>query len=136
MAALMANANKSKGTAHETAVARYLNTTLDLGAYDEDVKRFIYKDPHDPDNVKRQVQTGAADVGDLHARPFVVECKDEAAIRLPEYIRQANREAANAGLPFGVAVVKARRKKIADAYAVMDLATFARVLAALRRSRE
>ncbi|MGW2398483.1 hypothetical protein ACWCYY_18215 [Kitasatospora sp. NPDC001664] len=132
----MGNPNKAKGTAHETAVSRFLNEELGLGQYEEWQKRFVFADPHNPDNVRRQVQTGVHDVGDLMARPFIVECKDEQTIRLPEYVRQANREAANAGVPWGVAVVKARRKKIADAYAVMDLMTFSKVLAALRAARE
>ncbi|WP_441248923.1 hypothetical protein [Kitasatospora sp. McL0602] len=130
----MSNRNKSKGTAHETAVMRFLNTELGLGEWQEWQKRFVFADPHNPDNIKRQVQTGKDDVGDLHARPFVVECKDEQTIRLPEYVRQANREAANAGFPYGVAVVKARRRKIQDAYAVTDLGTFARILRALREN--
>lgn len=112
--------NKAKGTAWETAVCRYLN-----GALGED-------NPHSLRFVKRQAQAGVKDVGDVWASPFALECKDEAKHNFPGYIRQANSEALNAGMPYGVAVVKKRRANAGDAYVVMDLATFARVLAALR----
>ncbi|MEU7200249.1 hypothetical protein [Streptomyces sp. NPDC045470] len=123
---------KAKGTAWESAVRDFLNE--ELGQYVADWRKADYrwKDPHDPGNVNRQVQAGSADVGDLHARPFVLEAKAERSIRLAEYVRQANREAAAAGFDFGAAVVKAPRRSVRDGYVVMDLATFARVLAALR----
>ncbi|UQA94944.1 hypothetical protein [Streptomyces halobius] len=128
----MNNPNKQKGTTWERAVRHYLNTAL--GQYVDHWQDAAYpwKDPHDPDNVTRPAQTGIKDVGDLHARPFVLECKAEKSIRLADYVRQANREAVNAGFPYGVAVVKAPRRRVEDAYAVMDLVTFGRVLQALR----
>ncbi|MCZ0970794.1 hypothetical protein O1L55_03345 [Streptomyces albulus] len=128
----MTNRAKAKGTAWEREVRHYLNTAL--GQYVDHWKDVAYpwKDPHDPDNITRPAQTGAKDVGDLHARPFVIECKAERSIRLADYVRQANREAAHAGFPFGVAVVKAPRRRVEDAYAVMDLVTFGRILQALR----
>ncbi|MGW2633801.1 hypothetical protein ACWC2K_31340 [Streptomyces chattanoogensis] len=128
----MSNPNKQKGTAWERAVRHFLNTAL--GQYVDHWKDASYpwRDPHDPDNITRPAQTGAKDVGDLHARPFVIECKAEKSIRLADYVRQANKEATNAGFPYGVAVVKAPRRRVEDAYAVMDLVTFGRVLQALR----
>ncbi|AIA05386.1 hypothetical protein [Streptomyces noursei] len=128
----MTNRAKAKGTAWEREARHYLNQAL--GQYVDHWKDAAYpwKDPHDPDNVVRPAQTGAKDVGDLHARPFVIECKAERSIRLADYVRQAKREAAHAGFPFGVAVVKAPRRRVEDAYAVMDLVTFGRVLQALR----
>ncbi|MEU7636580.1 MULTISPECIES: hypothetical protein [unclassified Streptomyces] len=130
----MSNPAKRKGTAWEREVRHYLNTAL--GQYVDHWKDAAYpwKDPHDPDNVIRPAQTGARDVGDLHARPFVLECKAERSIRLADYVRQAKREATHAGFPLGVAIVKAPRRSAADGYAVMDLATFAQVLVLLRRS--
>ncbi|MBA0054315.1 hypothetical protein E0L36_26725 [Streptomyces sp. AJS327] len=128
----MSNPNKAKGTAHETAVRHYLNDVL--GQYRDDWKEagYPWRDPRDPNNVTRPAQTGVKDVGDLHAWPAVLECKAEKEFRLPAYVAQANKEARNAGFPLGVAVVKAPRKNIKDAYVVMDLETFAQVLRQLR----
>lgn len=130
----MANESKRKGTAWETAGADYLNEVT--GKYRDgwkDLERAMrWVDPTDPDNVRRQVQEGRADIGDAHALPFCLEFKAEQKFNLPEYIRQANAEARNAGLPYGVAVVKAPRKGVSCGYVVMDLATFAKVLTAVR----
>lgn len=128
----MSNPNKAKGTAHETAVRHYLNAVL--GQYVDGWKEADYpwRDPRDPNNVTRPAQTGPKDVGDLHAWPFVLEAKAEKEFRLPAYVAQANKEARHAGFPFGVAVVKAPRKSIKDAYVVLDLETFAKILRQLR----
>ncbi|WP_431980809.1 hypothetical protein [Streptomyces qinglanensis] len=130
----MSNPNKTKGTTWEREVRHYLNATL--GQYVDHWKDAAYpwRDPHDPDNVTRPAQTGVRDVGDLHARPFVLECKAERSIRLADYVRQADREATHAGFPYGVAVVKAPRRPVGDGYAVMNLETFAQVLATLREA--
>lgn len=130
----MANRNKTRGTAWETAVADYLNESLGLykAEWREGDRSSRWLNPRDPDNVTRNVQTGAKDIGDLSLWPFIGECKDEQTIRLPAYIRQANQEAANATADYGVALVKQRGKGVAQGYAVMDIATFARVLQALR----
>jgi bifunctional pyridoxal-dependent enzyme with beta-cystathionase and maltose regulon repressor activities len=76
---------------------------------------------------------GRLDIGDvagyyLHA----AELKAEKTIRLPEYLAQANREAVNAGQPFGVAVVKRVRANVAAAYHVRDAATDIRLVNRLR----
>ncbi|MGW7270793.1 hypothetical protein ACWGH5_09760 [Streptomyces sp. NPDC054864] len=128
----MANPNKAKGTAWERDVRHFLNEHL--GKYVPGWRDLPYPwvDPRDPDNVTRPAQQGVKDVGDLHAAPFVLECKAERSITLADYVRQANREAMHAGYPYGVAVVKAPRRSTADGYVVMDLATFARVLDTLR----
>lgn len=123
----MTNRNKAKGTAWETDGARFLN--VELGMYDEDGE---FLDPTDPDNVRRQVQMGAKDVADVWARPFALEFKNEKTITLASYVEQAEREARNARLPYGAAVVKQRGKGAAAGYVVMSLATFARVLAEIR----
>lgn len=128
----MANESKRKGTAWEVTVRDYINeaTGKYLAVVEGEPRQFA--DPADPHNCKRQVQQGQYDIGDLHAWPVAIECKAEKRITLPEYVRQANAEAARAGLPFGVAVVKAPRKNVKDGYVVTDLATFVRILAALR----
>ncbi|MFF4478722.1 hypothetical protein ACFY1A_17130 [Streptomyces sp. NPDC001520] len=109
----MSNANKAKGTRYEGEIRDYLN---DLGF-----------------TVRRVVQMGNKDQGDLHGYPLhIIEAKNEKSIRLPEYIRQAEREAVNASEPFGVAFVKRPRASTGDGYAVRSIATDARLVARLR----
>ncbi|MFD4397878.1 hypothetical protein [Kitasatospora sp. NPDC058478] len=132
----MANRSKVKGTAWETAVADYLNEQL--GQYRPDWKdgdRVVrWKDPLDPDNVRRNVQESAADIGDLNVRPFCGENKAEKSYDLASYVRQAEAEAVNAGMPFGVAYVKRPRAKTEDGYAVTSIRTHAAIVKALREA--
>ncbi|WP_369147092.1 hypothetical protein [Streptomyces sp. R44] len=114
----MANPSKAKGTAWESLILGYLREHHNPGAH-------------------RNVQMGAKDIGDiagyyLHA----VEAKAEKTITLSDYIAQANREAVNAGQPFGCAVVKRRMKGVADGYVVRDLATDVRLVNRLRVMEE
>ncbi|MGY1436673.1 hypothetical protein [Streptomyces reniochalinae] len=67
----MANPNKAKGTGWESAVRDYLNEAL--GLVDEFGK---FLDVFSSLNVRRPAQEGAADVGDVHAVPFILECKN------------------------------------------------------------
>jgi hypothetical protein len=90
------------------------------------------RDHHNP-AAHRNVQMGSKDIGDvsgyfLHA----LEAKAEKTITLSDYIAQANREAVNAGEPFGCAVVKRRMKGVADGYVVRDVATDVRLMNRLR----
>jgi hypothetical protein len=76
---------------------------------------------------------GRLDIGDasgyyLHA----VELKAEQRITLADYIRQANREAINAGAPFGCAVVKRRNANVSCGYVVRDVATDVRLMNRMR----
>lgn len=132
----MVNRSKAKGTAWESAVADYLNEQL--GLYQElwkDGDRSVrWKDPTDRDNVRRNVQEGAADIGDLGVRPFAGECKAEKSYDLAAYVRQAEAEAVNAGMPFGVAYVKRPRAKTEDGYAVTSIRTHAAIVKALREA--
>ncbi|GAA1064721.1 hypothetical protein ACFRNT_11350 [Streptomyces sp. NPDC056697] len=110
----MANPSKARGTAWESTWTAFL------------------REHHNP-RAHRNVQMGAKDIGDvdgfyLHA----AELKAEKTIRLPEYIAQANREAVNAGQPFGVAVVKRVRANVSAAYHVRDAATDVRLVNRLR----
>ncbi|MFD3952227.1 hypothetical protein ACFWRC_19650 [Streptomyces albidoflavus] len=110
----MANPSKAKGTAFETAVVTYL------------------REHHDP-RAHRNVQMGAKDIGDIDGYHLhAVEAKAEKTITLADYVAQANREAINAGKPYGCAVVKRRMKGTADAYVVRDLATDVRLMNRLR----
>lgn len=111
----MSHPNKRKGTEWETAVTRYLREVVPDG-----------------DDIRRVAQTGRMDTGDVHARPFVLECKNVARVDLAGFTEQARREAENAGLSYGVAVVKRRGKGVQHGYVVMTLETFARLLREVR----
>ncbi len=113
-----ANPAKQKGTAWETAWTNYI------------------REQHNP-AAHRNVQMGRLDIGDvsgyyLHAS----ELKAEKAITLSDYIRQANREAVNAGQPFGCAVVKRRMKGVEDGYVVRDVRTDVRLMNRLKIMEE
>jgi hypothetical protein len=99
----VANRAKQLGTSWESAVRDYLNERL--GLVDEFGK---FLDVFSALNVRRPAQEGAADVGDVHAVPFILECKNVKNPAVPTFLRQAHVEAFNAGFPFGVAVVKSR----------------------------
>ncbi|MFF1684467.1 MULTISPECIES: hypothetical protein [unclassified Streptomyces] len=110
----MANPAKAKGTAWESLLVGYL------------------REHHNP-NARRNVQMGAKDIGDLDGYYLhALEAKAEKSITLSDYIRQANREAGNAGQPFGCAVVKRRNANVKDGYVVRDLATDVRLVNRLR----
>ncbi|BDM70567.1 hypothetical protein HEK616_40540 [Streptomyces nigrescens] len=113
----MSNANKAKGTRYESELRDYLN---DLGF-----------------TVRRVVQMGNKDQGDLHGYPLhIIEAKNVKSIDLPSFVRQADREAINAGEPFGVAFVKKARGATGDGYAVRSIATDVRLVARLRDMEE
>ncbi len=122
----VANLNKARGTAWESDVRGYLNTSLGLV---DDAGKFL--DPFDAHNVRRPAQEGAADVGDVHAVPFVLECKDVKSPAVPTWLRQAEVEAVNAGFPYGVAVVKTRRQNVRRGRVHFGFATWTRVRRAL-----
>lgn len=89
-------------------------------------------------NAYRPAQEGFKDVGDIHGvDPFVIQCKDwkdwQAAIR--DGLDGAQKQARNAGLPFGVCIVKRARKPVSEAYVVMRLEDFAEVVQRLRLAR-
>ncbi|MEU1200159.1 hypothetical protein ABZ446_28590 [Streptomyces sp. NPDC005813] len=80
---------------------------------------------------------GSKDIGDvsgyyLHA----AELKAEKTITLSDYVAQANREAINAGQPYGCAIVKRRMKGVADGYVVRDVATDVRLMNRMRDMEE
>ncbi|MFJ4529076.1 hypothetical protein [Streptomyces nigrescens] len=124
----MANPNKAKGTSWETSTTHYLNDRL--GLYKPNWKdlpaaqRFV--DFLSPLNVKRQAQTGAKDVGDLWAWPFVIECKDVKSAAIPAWLRQAKAETENAGFPYGVVVHKTRSANAGRAAVHFDVRTWTR----------
>lgn len=113
------SAAKAKGTRWETALVRAFRA-VGIGAYK----------PH---------QEGRADVGDIHGlSPFVGQAKDwrswEAAMR--EGLDGAERQRVAAGEPYGAAFVKRARRGVWGGYAVMTVATFARLWLRLRRAED
>ncbi|MGY1440137.1 hypothetical protein [Streptomyces reniochalinae] len=118
----MANPNKAKGTGWESAVRDYLNEAL--GLVDEFGK---FLDVFSSLNVRRPAQEGAADVGDVHAVPFILECKNVKSPAVPTFLRQANVEARNAGYPYGVAVVKVSRQNVRRGRVHYSVSTWTRV---------
>ena len=122
----MANPNKSRGTRFESAVRDYLNR--ELGLTDDDGN---LRDVFSPLNVRRAAQEGARDVGDIHAVPVVIEAKDVKSPAVPTWLRQAEREAVNAGFPFGVVVHKVRGRSVAYARVHLSEATLSRMASTL-----
>ncbi|MFI7357150.1 hypothetical protein ACIBTP_24845 [Streptomyces avidinii] len=122
----MANPNKQKGTAWESAIRDYLNAFL--GLVDE---RGKFLDPMSGSNVRRAAQEGAKDVGDIHCAPFVLEAKNTASPAVPTWIRQAEVEAGHAGFPFGVVVRKVRGFSVAMGSVHVSVRTWTRIRLAL-----
>lgn len=118
------SANKARGTRWETALVRALSAF------------FGGRHGLAP---RRVAQEGHADTGDLHGlSPFVAQAKDwkswEDAIR--EGLDGAEVQHVRAGEDYGVAFVKRIRKGPGGGYAVMTVATFARLLVRLRRAED
>lgn len=124
--ATVANRNKAKGTAWESAVRDFLNGYL--GLVDE---RGTFRNPLSGENVRRAAQEGARDVGDVHAAPFILECKDVRNPAVPTWLRQARVEAAHAGFPYGVVVHKRRGLGIHAGRVHVDVRTWSRIRLAL-----
>lgn len=103
---------KAAGTWFEGAVAEYLDP---FGGY-------------------RRARAGAKDLGDIHlhhAKWLVLECKNAVTLALPAWWREAQTEAANAGVPFTAVVHKrSGTRKMGEQWVTMDLETFSRLLSA------
>jgi hypothetical protein len=109
----LTNPSKAKGTRWEVAVATFLREAGFIEVY-------------------RMAQTGEFDAGDLGGISEVAfECRDRNRLTLAENVDDANSRAINKKAKYGVTVMKRRGRKAADGYVVMDLATFARLLADL-----
>ncbi len=84
---------KTAGTRFETVIATALATALD------------------DDRIERRTRNGAKDRGDisgvrLHGQRVVIECKDTTAMRLPEWVAEAQIEAGNDDALVGLVVHK------------------------------
>ena len=92
---------RQAGTRFETAIAAALARALD------------------DDRIERRSRSGAKDRGDisgvrLHGQRVVLECKDTSAMRLPEWVAEAQIEAGNDDALVGLVVHK--RRGVADPY--------------------
>ena len=123
-------ANKDKGTRWETAIVNYLSGNL-----------------HNSISVRRAVQAGYADVGDIHlGEDFTLQAKDWdkwSKADLWKFVDAAERQAIHAKRPWGVAVVKRRRDattgstgSVEAATVAMSLATFMDIVADLQEGKE
>lgn len=103
----MANPSKQKGTAAETAVVNYLHE-----------RGFV--------NVERRALAGQLDKGDIAGLAgFAVEVKACKAMQLASWVAEAQVEAFNAHVPYGVVWHKRTgRSQPADWYVTMTGATF------------
>ncbi|MEV6076332.1 hypothetical protein AB0L80_14690 [Streptomyces sp. NPDC052069] len=122
----MANPNKARGTMWESAVRNWLNAFL--GLVDDDG---VFLNPFDGMNVRRPAQEGARDIGDVHAVPFILECKDVKSPAVPTWLRQARVEAVHAGFPYGVVVHKRRGLGTRSGRVHFDVRTWTRTRTAL-----
>ncbi len=111
----MSNPAKAKGSRWELAIRQFLRAA-GIPAF-------------------KPYEEGHADSGDIAGiDPFVGQAKAYASIvtGIREGVAGAERQAIVARQPFGVAIVKRPGKPTGEAYVVMTLATFARLLRWLR----
>lgn len=113
----MTSANKAKGARWELDIVRYLAEVFGR-------------------KVRRPHAEGFEDVGDIHLSPFVLQAKNYADVSTALRVgtEGAEIQAARAGEPFGVSVIKRRGKGPADAYVCMTMRQF-RILVADYRDR-
>lgn len=109
----MSNPNKARGTRFEVAIVDFLQKAGLLAWAPR--------------------QFGPVDIGDVHVPPFVIQAKDYADLlaAFRDGVEGARAQKGPAKMPFGVAVVKRRRKPIEDAYVVMRLGDFPELVRAL-----
>lgn len=110
----MSNPNKAKGSRWEAATRDFLN--VDHDHYHDDWRERSrlgmsrFKNPANLLNVRKPVQEQATDVSDLHAWPFVIQCKDVASLSVPKWLRAAKAQSIAAGFPYYCAAHKTRGK--------------------------
>lgn len=105
----MTNPSKKKGTVFEGRVRDYLSAN---------------GFPH----AERLPSEGSKDRGDISGCPFVIECKATTREQLAQAMKEAAKEAANAGKP-GYAVVRpSRGRDISEAFTTVPLWLFATLM--------
>ena len=107
---MSSNPNKAKGTRWEVAVASYLRDAGFTEAF-----RLAPGGEHD-----------AGDIGGIV--DFAFECRDRAKFSLAENVADADDRAVKKNCAYGVAVMKKRNSPTKDAYVVLSLETFTRLL--------
>lgn len=92
--------------------------------------------------LRRAVQEGRLDVGDIHGLPdAILQAKDAKGHQLAAWVDAAKEQAVRAGVPWGIVTVKRRRGpkssgSVASAYAIMDLETLLDIMVDLAEGRE
>ena len=108
----MPNNNKRKGTAWESKVRDYLNST---------------------GQAAHRIAQSGADQGDVHLNGlWSIQCKDVAQQRYAEWVPAAERQADAAGLKYSAVVHKRRNLSVGEALVVMTLDQFADLTNQLR----
>jgi Holliday junction resolvase len=106
----MTNKPKAKGTKWETDVVNYLR---DQG--------FVA--------VERRVLSGSKDKGDIAGIPnTVLECKGADKYTLGPWLKEAAKEAENAGVTRYAVIAKQRQKPTAEGFAIMPLWLFTELI--------
>jgi hypothetical protein len=119
------SAAKRKGTKFESDVRDFLNG--------------VFKEEGVPRKAYRPAQEGFRDTGDLHGlSPFILQAKNwkDLTSALREGVDGAQVQAGHAGEEFGAAVIKRPRKPVSEAYVVLPLRVFARLLVRLWRAEK
>jgi hypothetical protein len=86
----------------------------------------------------RLVQTGSSDQGDIKCGSFILQARDRAQLDLSGSVDDAHSQLAtyqrlhpSGEAEYGAAVIKRRRRGIAEGYVVLTLADFAKLLGEL-----
>ena len=113
----MSSRAKAKGTRWESDIVNFLNT---IGTFAE---------------ARRLVQTGSSDQGDIRVDNFILQARDRAQIDLSGSVDDAHQQLVHfqklhpgEGVDHCAAVIKRRRRGIAEGYVVMTLVDFASIL--------
>lgn len=111
--------SKQKGTLAETAVVQFL-------------KQFW---PH----IERRALQGKKDTGDIAGMPgSIIEVKNHKNYRIAEWMEETEQERENAGVPFGILIVKPNRvgtNKVGEWWAILQVDQIARLIIDLERLR-
>lgn len=118
----MTNLAKAKGSAFEREVVAYLQ------AHGFPQAQRLY-------GAGRQDDRGDVTIGGREAGLIVIEAKNHATLKFPEWLAEAEAERLNAGATYGVVVAKRRGKSAKSAYVVQTLAQFATMLQQLTNER-